>query len=160
MTVSRLRSARPAARLLVLLTFIIGLSGGLATTSTAPAQALVSAATANTAVAYARSRNGAPYRYGAAGPSRFDCSGLTMWAYARARKKLPRTAAQQYAATYRVWTKFRRPGDLVFFLNSARGISHVGIYAGGNRMWHAPRTGDHVRLATIWTTAVYYHRVR
>jgi len=160
MTVSRLRSSRPAARLLMLLTFFVGLSGGLTTTSVTPAQAVVSATTANTAVAYARSKNGAPYRYGAVGPSRFDCSGLTMWAYAHAGKRLPRTAAQQYAATYRVWTKYRRPGDLVFFFSNARGIYHEGIYAGANKMWHAPRTGDHVRLVTIWTPAVYYHRVR
>jgi cell wall-associated NlpC family hydrolase len=82
-----------------------------------------------------------------------------MWSYARAGKKLPRTAQQQYRATIRVAKASRRPGDLVFFLS--RGVAyHVGVYAGANRIWHSPHTGDHVRLAIIWTSAVAYGRVR
>jgi cell wall-associated NlpC family hydrolase len=143
----------------VVLTFLLGLSGGLATTGAAPAQATVSAAKANYAVAWARVKNGAPYRYGAAGPSRFDCSGLTKWVYAKAGKRLPRTAAQQYAATIRVRPASRRPGDLVFFISRGR-VYHVGIYAGARRIWHSPRTGDHVKLQIIWSKSVAYGRVR
>lgn len=159
MPISRSSFSRPATRLLVVLTFVSGLSGGVATVGAAPAQAALSAATANNALSYARSKSGAPYQYGAAGPSRFDCSGLTKWAYARARKTIPRTTTLQYRATARVAKADRRPGDLVFFSSRAGGIYHVGIYAGANRIWHSPRTGDHVRLATIWTT-VSYGRVR
>jgi cell wall-associated NlpC family hydrolase len=159
MTISLSSFSRPAARLPVVLTLVLGLCGGAATTGAAPAQAVVTATTANGALAYARSRNGAPDRYGAVGPSRFDCSGLTKWSYARAGKTLPRTTTQQYAATIRVSKASRRPGDLVFF-KSGSSIYHVGIYAGANRVWHAPHTGDHVRLAIIWTSAVAYGRVR
>jgi len=158
MNITRRSTSRRATGWLVVLTLLLGLSGGVATTGAAPAQALVSSATANGALYYARSRNGAPYQYGAAGPRRFDCSGLTMWSYARAGRKLPRTAQQQYRATVRVSKAWRRPGDLVFFMS--RGVAyHVGIYAGANRFWHAPHTGDHVRLAVLWT-AVAYGRVR
>jgi cell wall-associated NlpC family hydrolase len=159
MTASRSTVSRPVTRLLVVLTFLVGLSGGVATTGAAPAQAAISATTAVHALAYARSKNGAPYRYGAAGPSRFDCSGLTKWIYARAGKALPRTAAQQYAATIRVRPANRRPGDLVFFISRGK-VYHVGIYAGARRIWHSPRTGDHVRLQILWTAAVAYGRVR
>jgi cell wall-associated NlpC family hydrolase len=159
MTISRSSFSRPATRLLTVLTLVLGLSGGVATIAATPAQAAVSAATSNSAVYFARSKNGAPYLYGAAGPSRFDCSGLTKWAYARAHKTIPRTTTLQYRATIRVAKANRRPGDLVFFSSRSKGIYHVGIYAGANRIWHAPRTGDHVRLAIIWT-AVSYGRVR
>jgi cell wall-associated NlpC family hydrolase len=159
MTISLSSFSRPATRLLTVLTLSLGLSGGLVSIAAAPAQATVSAATSNSALYYARSKNGAPYRYGAAGPTRFDCSGLVMWAYARARKPIPRTTTLQYRATIRVARANRRPGDLVFFSSRARGIYHVGIYAGANRIWHSPRTGDHVRLAIIWAK-VSYGRVR
>jgi len=159
MSISLSGFSRPAARLTVVLTLMLGLSGGVAVTGAAPAQAVVSATTASRALAYARSRNGAPYRYGAVGPTRFDCSGLTKWSYARVGKTLPRTTTQQYRATIRVSKASRRPGDLVFF-KSGSNIYHVGIYAGSNRVWHAPHTGDHVRLAVIWTSAVAYGRVR
>jgi cell wall-associated NlpC family hydrolase len=165
MTISRSSFSRPATRLLVVLTFISGLSGGVAMVAAAPpAQAGtvrvgVSTYRANAAVYYARSKSGARYLYGAAGPTRFDCSGLTKWVYGRAGKTIPRTTTLQYRATIRVARANRRPGDLVFFSSRAAGIYHVGIYAGSNRIWHSPRTGDHVRLSIIWTT-VSYGRVR
>jgi cell wall-associated NlpC family hydrolase len=163
MTVSRLSVSRPATRLLVVLTLVLGLFGGVATTGAAPAQAAVSAgvsaSTATRALDYAASKRGAPYQWGAVGPNRFDCSGLTKWAYARTGRTLPRTVAQQYAATIRVSRANARPGDLVFFMSGGRPY-HMGIYAGAGMVWHAPSTGDHVRLSTIWTSAVAYGRVR
>jgi cell wall-associated NlpC family hydrolase len=163
MTVSRPKSSRPAARLLLALSLVLGLCGGAAATGAAPAQATVSAGVstyvATRALDYTASKRGAPYQYGAAGPSRFDCSGLTKWAYARAGKTLPRTVAQQYAATIRVSRANARPGDLVFFMSGGRPY-HVGVRGSAGHVWHSPKTGDHVKLSTIWTTAVVYGRVR
>ncbi len=106
-----------------------------------------------------RSKKGAPYKYGAQGPKRFDCSGLTLYAYKRAGKRLPRTAAAQYNRTRHIKAGSRKGGDLVFF-HSGSGVYHVGLYAGGGRIWHAPKTGTVVRLERIWTKKVWYGHVR
>ncbi|MFH9660135.1 C40 family peptidase [Streptomyces sp. NPDC017248] len=118
-----------------------------------------SAATiASKALKVAASKKGAPYRWGATGPRRFDCSGLTLYSFKKAGKKLPRTAAQQYNKTHHVSAGHRKAGDLVFF-HSGSSVYHVGIYAGHGKIWHAPRTGDVVRLQKIWTRSVWYGRV-
>ncbi|RFU85648.1 NlpC/P60 family protein [Streptomyces triticagri] len=114
---------------------------------------------ATKALQIAASKKGSPYRYGAAGPRRFDCSGLTLYAFKRAGKKLPRTAAQQYNHTRQISAGQRQRGDLVFF-HSGRSVYHVGIYAGKGRIWHSPKTGDVVRKQKIWTKGVWYGRVR
>ncbi|CAL9646891.1 C40 family peptidase [Streptomyces sp. G3] len=111
------------------------------------------------ALKVAASKKGSPYRWGATGPYRFDCSGLTLYSFKKAGKKLPRTAAQQYNKTRHVSAKSRRAGDLVFF-HSGRSVYHVGIYAGKGKLWHAPKTGDVVRLQKIWTSSVWYGRVK
>ncbi|SFY05393.1 C40 family peptidase [Streptomyces atratus] len=107
----------------------------------------------------AASKKGSPYRWGATGPNRFDCSGLTLYSFKKAGKKLPRTAQQQYNRTRHISASHRQRGDLVFF-HSGRSIYHVGIYAGKGKIWHSPRTGAVVRLEKIWTKSVYYGRVR
>ncbi|MEU9580629.1 C40 family peptidase [Streptomyces chilikensis] len=118
------------------------------------------AATAGSkALKVAASKKGTPYRYGATGPHAFDCSGLTLYSFRKAGKALPRTAAQQYNRTTRVSAAKRRPGDLVFFHSGSR-VYHVGIYAGSGKLWHAPKSGDVVRLQRIWTRSVWYGRVR
>ncbi|OAH10994.1 C40 family peptidase [Streptomyces jeddahensis] len=123
-------------------------------------EAEASTVTASTkALKIAASKKGSPYRWGATGPRRFDCSGLTLYSFKQAGKKLPRTAAQQYNKTRHVSAKQRQPGDLVFF-HSGRSVYHVGIYAGKGRIWHAPKSGDVVRLQKIWTKNVWYGRVR
>lgn len=111
------------------------------------------------ALKIAASKKGSPYRYGATGPHRFDCSGLTQYSFKRAGKKLPRTAAQQYNKTRHVSASNRVRGDLVFF-HSGRNVYHVGIYAGKGRIWHAPKSNTKVRLEKIWTKSVWYGRVR
>ncbi|WP_338694040.1 C40 family peptidase [Streptomyces sp. Q6] len=119
-----------------------------------------SAAVASTkALQVAASKKGSPYKWGATGPHRFDCSGLTLYSFKRAGKKLPRTAAQQYNKTRHIRASSRTRGDLVFF-HSGRSVYHVGIYAGKGRIWHSPKTGDVVRLQKIWTKSVWYGRVR
>ncbi|MBX7553048.1 C40 family peptidase [Streptomyces sp. NPDC048665] len=118
-----------------------------------------SAATlATKALQVAASKRGAPYQYGATGPRRFDCSGLTLYSFKKAGKTLPRTAAAQYNTSHHISADSRRAGDLVFF-HYGSNVYHVGIYAGHNKIWHAPKTGDVVRLQKIWTRSVWYGRI-
>ncbi|MFA1547458.1 C40 family peptidase [Actinomadura chokoriensis] len=105
---------------------------------------------ARTALDFAYAQLGKPYQYGAEGPSSYDCSGLTMKAWAAAGVNITRTTNSQYAATKRVAKSNLQPGDLVFF-NS---LGHVGMYVGGGKMIHAPRTGKNVEIVSI--TSGYY----
>jgi cell wall-associated NlpC family hydrolase len=109
------------------------------------------------ALSIAAAKKGAPYRYGSAGPTRFDCSGLIMWSFKKAGRSLPRTAQGQYNKVRHISGKNRRAGDLVFF-HSGRRVYHVGLYAGRGRIWHAPHPGARVRLEKIWTRSVWYGR--
>ncbi|MER7047476.1 MULTISPECIES: C40 family peptidase [Streptomyces] len=113
---------------------------------------------AGKALEVAASKKGSPYRYGGTGPSRFDCSGLTLYSYKKAGKKLPRTAQQQYNRTKRVSASGRKAGDLVFF-HSGGYVYHVGIYAGKGKIWHSPKRGSWVKLDKIWSKNVRYGRV-
>ena len=100
---------------------------------------------------------GKPYRYGATGPSAFDCSGYTRYVYAKATgKRLPHSARAQEDMARRVSKSAARPGDLVFIQDVA---GHVGIYAGNGKMWDAPRSGKNVSLRTIWTSNYTIGRV-
>lgn len=110
-------------------------------------------------VRVAASRKGSPYSYGAAGPRRFDCSGLTMWTLKRLGKRLPHSSSAQYGRVKHIRAKQRMPGDLVFFRDGG-GIYHVAIYAGRGKVWHAPYSGTRVRKDRIWTRSVSYGRVR
>ncbi|MBB4981870.1 MULTISPECIES: C40 family peptidase [Streptomyces] len=133
--------------------------GGTMLAPGAASEAQAATTYANKALSVAASKKGAPYRYGSAGPSRFDCSGLTLYAYKQAGKWLPRTAQQQYNNTRHVSASSRQKGDLVFF-HSGGSVYHVGIYAGSGKIWHSPKTGSWVKLDPIWTSKVYYGRVR
>ena len=97
----------------------------------------------------AAAQKGKPYRYGAAGPHAFDCSGFTSYVLKKQGVKLPRTAAQQYSKTKRVSAMKAKVGDLVFFFNGGR-VTHVGILAGKMKMWAAPHTGAVVRLQKVY----------
>lgn len=124
--------------------------GALVLTAT-PAEA---ASTKARALSVAANQAGDWYLRGGVGPTRFDCSGLTLYSYKKVGKKLPRTAQQQYNKTTHIAKSKRQKGDLVFF-GGAKSIYHVGIYAGNNKIWHAPGTGKKVRLEKIWTSARY-----
>jgi len=89
---------------------------------------------------------GKAYRWGATGPRNFDCSGLTSFSFRQAGITLPRSSSQQARIGRPVGFGDLQPGDLVFF---HRPVSHVGIYAGGGKMIHAPQTGDVVRYQTV-----------
>ncbi|SER14241.1 C40 family peptidase [Microlunatus flavus] len=93
------------------------------------------------ALAFAKKQLGEKYKYGAAGPNRWDCSGLTMKAWGAAGKKLPHSAKAQYKKGKKIKKSKLRKGDLVFFYS---GPSHVGIYAGGGKVIHAPKPGSKV----------------
>jgi cell wall-associated NlpC family hydrolase len=97
------------------------------------------------AVEAALTELGKPYRYGALGPSTFDCSGLTKFAYGAAGISLPHSAAAQYQSGHRVNRNQLQPGDLIFW----RGLDHVGMYIGNGKMVHAPRTGEVVTIISI-----------
>ena len=112
------------------------------------------------AVRVAAAQKGKPYRWGAAGPSAFDCSGLVHYVYdARLAQDLPRTANAQRLDTARVSRSGVRPGDLIFFMRSGKAY-HVGIYAGAGKVWHAPKPGKRVELVRIWTSGWVAGRVR
>lgn len=133
---------------------------GAARPNRAEASAFVTAATANTAADWARSRKGSPYQWGADGPRRFDCSGLTRWAYARVGKWLPHSSTLQARRVERIERRRNaRRGDLVFFYDRG-GIYHVSIYAGRGYVWTAPYPGTRVRRERIWSSKVFYGRVR
>ena len=102
-------------------------------------------------VAAAGAQRGKPYRRGAQGPGAFDCSGLSGYAYRAVHIRLPRTANAQYHAAHPVSRGAARPGDLVFWV-SGHHAYHVAVYAGAGRVWHAPKPGDRVRLAKIWSS--------
>ncbi|EGO8342949.1 TPA: peptidase P60 [Enterococcus faecalis] len=90
------------------------------------------------------------YVFGGASPSTsFDCSGLTQWSYGKAGINLPRTAQEQYNMTQHIPLSEAEAGDLVFFhstYNAGSYITHVGIYLGNNRMFHA---GDPIGYADL-----------
>ncbi|WP_030872603.1 NlpC/P60 family protein [Streptomyces sp. NRRL F-2747] len=90
----------------------------------------------------------------------FDCSGLMLYAYAKAGIQLPRTAADQYAASKPVSREEMRPGDLVFFGSSPTGIHHVGMYVGGGYMIEAPRPGTNVRYSPVDSMSDFYAAAR
>ncbi|MQS17530.1 glycoside hydrolase [Streptomyces kaniharaensis] len=85
----------------------------------------------------------------------FDCSGLMLYAFAQVGVHLPRTADQQAGVGQRIpasaGVAALQPGDMVFFGNGSEGIYHVGLYIGGGQMINAPKPGDRVKQAAVWT---------
>jgi cell wall-associated NlpC family hydrolase len=115
-------------------------------TRTAPTPSVSVSGRAGAAVQYALAQVGDAYVYGAAGPSAFDCSGLTMMAWAQAGVSLPHSSSAQYASGPQVAASALQPGDLVFYYNP---ISHVGIYIGNNKVVHASRKGQPVKVSDM-----------
>jgi peptidoglycan DL-endopeptidase CwlO len=108
---------------------------------------------AGKALAFAFAQLGKPYLWGATGPDSFDCSGLTMQAWAAAGVYLPHFAAFQYQASHPIGYDDLRPGDLLFWAtdgNDSNTIYHEAIYLGGQQMIQAPRTGENVEISSIW----------
>ncbi|MBO8201954.1 C40 family peptidase [Streptomyces smyrnaeus] len=102
---------------------------------------------AATALAAAKGKIGSPYVWGATGPSSFDCSGLTSWAYKQAGVSLPRTSQAQANAGTRISSQSQlKPGDLVLFYSD---LHHIGLYAGNGQVLHAPKPGANVRFESM-----------
>jgi cell wall-associated NlpC family hydrolase len=101
---------------------------------------------AATAVAYALAQVGKAYVYGAAGPSAFDCSGLTMRAWAQAGVSLPHSSSAQTGSGRSVSQSQLQPGDLVFYYSP---VSHVGMYIGNGQIVNAENPGVGVKITGV-----------
>ena len=103
-------------------------------------------ATGNAIVDYAYKFLGKPYVYGATGPNSFDCSGFTQYVFKNAAGiNLSRTTYTQINEGVPVSRENLQPGDLIF-----THAGHVGIYVGNNQFIHAPRTGDVVKVSSVY----------
>lgn len=121
---------------------VIPAAAPVAAPAPAPAPAPAAApSTGQQIVDAARSRIGSPYVYGATGPSTFDCSGLTTWAYSQAGKSIPRTSQAQASAGQNVSPDNLQPGDIIVYYS---GASHVAIYSGNGMMIDALNSGSTV----------------
>ncbi|MEU9200338.1 NlpC/P60 family protein [Streptomyces sp. DT224] len=102
---------------------------------------------AASAFSAAQSRVGLPYVWGATGPSSFDCSGLTSWAFQQAGVSIPRTSQAQAGVGTRINSlSALKPGDLIIMRTD---LSHVGFYAGNGQILHSPKPGAQVRYESI-----------
>jgi cell wall-associated NlpC family hydrolase len=114
--------------------------------SAAPVEAAPASGRAGAAVQYALAQVGDAYVYGAAGTSAFDCSGLTMMAWAAAGVSLPHSSSAQMGSGASVSTSALQPGDLVFYYSP---VSHVGIYIGNGQVAHAANPSTGVRVDPV-----------
>jgi cell wall-associated NlpC family hydrolase len=110
-------------------------------------------------LAEARKHTGALYRYGAAGPKRFDCSGFTMYVYRKAAgRKLPHKANSQQRYGKAISKSRKRVGDLIVFRSGSYGY-HAAIYAGGNYMYDSPHSGARVGKHKIYSSHYVVRRL-
>jgi cell wall-associated NlpC family hydrolase len=103
-------------------------------------------------LATARKQLGKPYRYGASGPSSFDCSGFTMFVWRHVGVSLPHSSRGQYGSLPHVARTKARLGDLVY------SPGHIGLYIGDGKMIHSPQTGEHVEVAPLHSNVVGFAR--
>ena len=103
---------------------------------------------AGAAVNFALQQVGEPYVYGAAGPDQWDCSGLTMVAWAQGGVSLPHSAEQQQGYGTPVSSSDLQPGDLVFYYSP---VHHVGMYIGNGKIVHAANPNDGVTIAPVFS---------
>lgn len=100
----------------------------------------------------AMSKLGAPYSWGAIGPSAFDCSGLVYWSYMQQGVVVPRTSQAQMAGGTPVSLEEAQPGDVVGYF---AGATHVGIYAGNGMIVHASDYGIPVQVVPVDSMPIY-----
>lgn len=93
---------------------------------------------------------GVAYRFGGASPTGFDCSGFMQYVFRKSfGVNLPRTSAAQAGIGSHVSRSELQAGDMVFFRTHGSRISHVGMYVGGGRFIHAPRTGKRIEITSL-----------
>lgn len=111
---------------------------------------------AGAAIAAAQSQLGKPYVWGAAGPSSYDCSGLTMYAWRAGGVSLSHYTGSQYAETTHISLSSIQPGDLIFY----DGMEHVALYVGNGQIIHAPHAGSVVKYDSLyyWNTSMVASR--
>jgi cell wall-associated NlpC family hydrolase len=140
--------------LLPLMTLVL-LAGVSLVSPTANASGYTRAQRISKAVRVALQQRGDHYRYGAAGPKSFDCSGLMQYSFRRAGLTIPRTSRDQAKRAHRIAKKNLRRGDLMFFTDGG-GVYHAAMYIGRSkgkiRMLHAPGSGKRVRIDNPWTS--------
>jgi cell wall-associated NlpC family hydrolase len=123
---------------------------GFKTVSTGKTKITVKASGAKI-LAEAKKHKGSLYKYGSAGPKRFDCSGFTKYVYKKAAgKKLPHKANSQQKYGKKVSKSSKKVGDLIVFRNGSYGY-HAGIYAGNGYIYDSPHTGARVGKHKIWS---------
>lgn len=131
----------------------VQVDAGTSDGTTATTTALVGRTRALRAVSYARKQIGDPYGFADAGPSRWDCSGLTMKSYTAVKVAIGGHSATAQWRRAKVHHrlhlyKHRKPGDLIFY-GAPGSVYHVAIYVGHNRMIEAPYPGKRVREVPV-----------
>jgi hypothetical protein len=118
--------------------FIPALLAGIVLIGLAPATTAAAATPTTEAqqiIQIAKSKVGDPWRYGATGPSAFDCSGLVIYAFKAAgdgaaigngNYRTARSLYDWFRARGRASRTNPKPGDLVVWGSG----SHIGIYIG------------------------------
>ncbi|KQZ67429.1 C40 family peptidase [Nocardioides sp. Root151] len=159
-TTARLR----ALLVLPLMTLSMLVAGTMADAPSAEAASLTRAERVQIGYNVATNQIGDPYRYGAAGPGAFDCSGLLYYSYRKAGfAGMPRTSSAQYAFVRHIAKRYLRRGDFVFFHNGGR-VYHAAVFVGRKDgkviILSAPRSGTRVRRELAWTTSFYAGTLR
>ncbi len=113
-----------------------------------PAPAPSASGRAQAAVDYALAQVGDAYVWGASGPDAFDCSGLTLMAWAQAGVSLPHSSSSQMSSGASVSSSNLQPGDLVFYYSP---VSHVGIYIGNGQIVHAANPSSGVEVSPVFS---------
>ncbi len=118
-----------------------GTNGAKVTDENQQAPTVEGTSKAKAIIAEASKYLGTAYVWGGSTPKTgFDCSGLTSWSFKQNGVTIPRTAAQQYAASTKISANEAKAGDLVFF-SYGKGVAHVGIYLGDGQMLDSQNSG-------------------
>jgi len=156
-------TALPLRRLVLLPLLALTLTLAAAVLGPVPGASAASSHRVQRASVIALHQLGDRYRYGAAGPNSFDCSGLVQYSFRKAGIRLPRTAAAQARRAHRISKSKLRRGDLMFFSDGGH-VYHAAIFLkwhrGKAQMVHAPGSGQRVKRSTPWTTKWFAATVR